>query len=408
MAIEQQGDNWSVRYRQNGVRKRYTLPAGSSERDAERMERKIKQMIDEQGSWEQGGRVATSLNELVSAYKRHQRDVMEVTDATMRSYKALDRFTTFAAGRAKVAAVDQLTRSEVQRFLLEEVKPRLLRMNEKKVERARAAGRKPTLSPPGNTINGYAKVIKAWWRWVRDHDDYGDLVGPVRMPKLPASVLVQVRAPAWEHIDAMLLALEDGPERGRNRKPVALIRSLWIQRYTGLRTGQASRLHWEDLADEVLEDGVNYGALMNINPALGKSREEKQGNRWIPVPPALLSLLWEWSLADGRPETGVIVGPHMPRDGHDTASTAWLAAGVPPARWEGHPTHCIRKRVRSYLEESDLRERAILYQIGHAPSGTAARHYIDPFAYLPKLRPVMDAIPTPKQIAERVAAARAR
>jgi integrase len=405
MAIEQQGERWTVRYRQNGARKRYSLPAGSSRRDAERMERKIRQSLDEEGTWEQQGRAATSLNDLVDQFKAHQRDVLEVSEATLRGYRVLDRFVAFAAGRANVAGLEMLCRREVSRFLLEHVKPGLLRKAAEKQQRAEREGIEVRQTNPANTLNGYAKVIKAWWTWARDHDEHGRVVGPVRMPKLPSSVLVQVRAPAWEHIDAMLAALEAGPVRGRSRAPTALLRSLWIQRYTGLRVGQASRLAWEDFARDVVEDGVRYGALINVNPALGKSREEKEGNRWIPVPPALMELLDAWNSADGAPATGLIVGPDMPRDPHDTASRAWQAADVPPERWQGHPTHAIRKRVRSYLEASDLRERAILYQIGHAPGGTAAKHYIDPVAYLRSLRPVIDAIPTPEQIAARVARA---
>ena len=112
-------------------------------------------------------------------------------------------------------------------------------------------------------------------------------------------------------------------------------------------------------------------------------------------------------------------------DPAESARAAWARAEVAREKWQGHPTHAIRKRVRTHLEgcllgtgPGKLREasasnerirladRAIDHQMGHSRNGVGARNYIDPFVYLPALRSAMEAIPTPEALVRRSADAR--
>lgn len=465
-AVEMQGDTWTVRYRQNGVRKRYTLPAGSSKRDAERQARKIQHAIDNGEPWEQRGRADKSLHDLVSEYKAHQREAGR-SAATLRGYGILDRLVEYAAGRAKIAPIDSLTRRTVRAFLVQKIKPELDAKNMAKVAKYEAskarhanyeqelaeheAGRRtrrprrvklpvpPRITAPGNTIDAYWRIIKAWWTWALDEyedDDDVKLKAPPRKAalKLPTVIIPQVVAPSWSEIDSMIEELDPSTEKhGRNKDVSALWRTLLIQRYTGLRVSQASGLRWCDLARELLEDGTDHGPAVNIGPALAKTQQEAEQNRWIPVPRRLMRHLSEWRLADGMPDdsTNLIVGnaehdpdsgrlvAGVPRDPAEAVGEAWARAGIDPKKWQGHPTHAIRKRVRTHLErqllggdveikddkqgQGRLVDRAINHQMGHAREGVAAKNYIDPYVYLPALRRAMEMIPTPEEVAERVA-----
>lgn len=458
--VEWQGKKPTVRYRLNGVKKRHSLPTGSSKREAERIARKIQTAIDNHGSWEPGGRAAVSLDDLVAEYKAHQEDIGH-SQSTLRGYKVLDRFLAFAAGRASIAGVDQLRWQTVREFLMTEVRPQLDAKNERKLAKYRRAedryasyrrelqefesGRtakgprlvrppvKPRITPPGNTLNAYWRVIRAWWQWCFDEheDDSLALRSPPRKAKLklPQAVVPQVVAPSWGEIDAMIAQLEPAVRlRGRNKDTTALWRALVIQRYTGLRIGQATGLRWPNLVRSLLEDGVDHGPALNIGPALAKSLQEAESNRWIPVPTRLWRHFSEWRLADGEADAAdrLIVGEPVrdPDSGHlvagvgkdpaEAARDAWERAGVKPLKWQGHPTHAIRKRVRTHLERQllgvevedadnhgKLIDRALDHQLGHSRNGVAARNYIDPFVYLPALRAAMEAIPTPEAVRTR-------
>jgi integrase len=371
--VVMQGRKWTVRYRCNGAQRRHSLPLRSSRRDAERLAREIQHTIDTRGSWEPLGDSAITLGGLHKQYVA-ERTAAGARPATLRGYEVIGRFVDFARGRARVATIDRLARSTVTEWLAT----------------IREGGVTPT------TIANYGRKIGAWWRWA--YDTHPDDVPRPHMPKIRAPRPPVVRAPTWEQIDAMIAGLEGGLP-GRSYQPVAVRRAVLLQRYTGLRVGQASQLRWANIDADL--DG--HGPAINISPALAKTEQEAHANRWIPVHADLHRLLLEWRMADGRPEEGLICG-EAPRDLHDTVNGAWSRTETPADRYKGHPTHCIRKRLISHMVEQGISDAAIDLLVGHSPKGVRTRHYVDPLALFPVLKAAVATVPSyqPREKAKAV------
>ncbi len=363
-SVTKQGSKWTIRYRSNGAQRRHTLPGGSSKRDAERLAREIQHAIDTTGSWEPLGNSAITLDGLHKQYVA-ERAVEGARPATLRGYEVIGRFVAFARGRAKVATIDQLNRATVSGWLSTIVD----------------GGATPT------TVANYSRKIQAWWGWA--NDAHPAEVPPPHMPKVKAPRPPIVRAPTWEQIDAMISGLS-GHVRGRKYEPVAVRRAMLLQRYTGLRVGQVGHLRWSDFEPD-LDD---YGPAINISPALAKTAQEARANRWIPVHADLYRLLLEWRMEDGRPADGVLICGEVPRDIHDTVNGAWSRSGTPAERYQGHPTHALRKRLISHLVEMGIADSAIDHLVGHSPKGVRTRHYVDPLALFPALKAAVATIPT--------------
>lgn len=361
-SVTKQGSKWTIRYRANGAQRRHTLPAGSSRREAERLARAIQYSIDTTGAWEPLGQSAVNLDGLYELYLR-ERAADGARPATLRGYEVIRRFIDFARGRAKVATIDRLTRATVADWL----------------GSIRGGGAGPT------TVKNYAKKIRAWWGWA--FDAYPADVPQPHMPKVQAPAPPVVRAPTWGQIDAMISGLS-GAVKGRKYEPVAVRRAMLIQRYTGLRVGQASAIRWSNFETDL--DGL--GPALNISPAIAKSAQEAQANRWIPAHADLFKMLLQWRMEDGRPSDGLICGS-VPRDIHDTVNRAWSRSGTPIDRYKGHPTHAIRKRLISHMVEAGISDSAIDHLVGHSPKGVRSRHYVDPLVLFPVLKQAVATVP---------------
>lgn len=361
--VTKQGDKWTIRYRCNGAQRRHTLPDGTSKRDADKLAREIQHTIDTTGSWEPLGDSVVTLDGLHKCYVAGRTNE-GARPATLRGYEVIGRFVAFARGRAKIATIDRLNRATVSDWL----------------GTIRAGGATPT------TVANYSRKIRAWWGWA--NDAYPAQVPPPHMPKIKAPRPPVVRAPSWEQIDAMISGLS-GRVRGRKYEPVAVRRAMLLQRYTGLRVGQAGHLQWSDFEADL--DG--HGPAINISPALAKTAQEAEANRWIPVHADLHRMLLKWRMEDGRPAAGLICG-EVPQDIHDTVNGAWRRSGTPAERYKGHPTHALRKRLISHMVEQGASDSAIDLLVGHSPKGVRTRHYVDPLALFPVLKAAVATIPS--------------
>lgn len=110
----------------------------------------------------------------------------------------------------------------------------------------------------------------------------------------------------------------------------------------------------------------------------------RRGGRRLPLALTLLRLL----RARHAERTGewVVEAPERERNaarsdgrGHVDRSVerAWLRAGVREEVWRGRPCHSFRKGVSTGLELAGVRREVTEYLVGHQPTGTGGRHYID-------------------------------
>ncbi len=365
MSVHQRGDRWRVRYRNKGEKnpRSFSMPKGTTRREAERLDREIKLTIDTAGAWFPARAAPVDLEQLVDAYIRERTagtaEKPAARPATLRMYQTVLRqlFLGFCRGRAVAApGLAVLNRDAVSGFLAQR----------------RAKGSKP------GTLSAYARMIRAFWGWAARQ--YPANVALVDMPRVHMPPSKQVLAPTFEEIDRMIAQLTERAEEVR--------RAALIMRFTGLRVSQAGGFAWDD------HDPDWEGRGPALHMRVTKSEQESALDRWIPVAPPLAHLLLAWKMRDGRPEgDAAIVGPAMPRDPHSTTGEAWARAEVPEDRWRGHPGRVFRKRFISHMVEAGVSDAAIDHLMGHAPQGVRARHYVDPRAFWPILTAAVATIP---------------
>ena len=339
------------------------MARGTTRREAEAMDRKVQNAVREYGLWAPATAAPLDLEQLVERYIA-ERTVGTIErpaakPRTLMLYETVLRrqFLTHCRGKARKApALFMLDKRTVSSFL----------------EGKRAQGRHP------GTIHGYARCIRAFWGWARE--EYPEHVSEVKMPRVHVPPARRVLAATFEEFDRMLAQLTYRGDRVR--------RAAIIQRYTGLRIGQAGEFRWEDFD----ADWEGLGPALHVRA--GKSEEETALDRWVPTAPPLTRLLLGWRMSDGRPEKSVhIVGGPLPRDVSTTVREAWERTGVSETRWKGHPTRMFRKRLISHMIEQGVSDAAIDHLVGHAPQGVRARHYVDPRAFWPVLQAAVATLP---------------
>jgi|GEM_PF-3665292 len=365
-SVSTQGKKFTIRYRNKGDKnaRRYTMPEGSTKAEAEKKKTAIQADIDRLGSWTPGaaaggararGAAARSagpknLTELVEAHITGSTDLAE---STLRLKRAVLRpFAAHAAGSDRRRSAAPITSLSIQlvRSYLDVV--------EKRTTKA--------------TATGYGRQVSAFWRWAhRNHKSLG--VPTPNMPKLSSPGAPQVLAPTFDEIDRMIAQFLPRGE--------AVRRLMLIQRWQGLRVGQAAALQCVDF----VPDWRGLGPALQVRT--GKSARESAQQRWEPVAPDLAKRISSWTA--GRPSSSLIVGK-PPRDPADTVRGAWVRSGQESPK---QPTHALRKRFISHMVEQGVSDAAIDYLVGHAPKGVRSRHYVDPRAFWPKLTEALATIP---------------
>lgn len=194
--------------------------------------------------------------------------------------------------------------------------------------------------------------VLAMWDWAWKSETWEGLISKFR-PVDPGDVPAPKRipAPSIQDVDAAIAAAADCATWVR--------RVMVIQRYTGLRPGQADRLEWFDMDLDA--------SVITIRPELGKSAGERRGRR-IPMHPALKAELAGWGVRDGL-VCGGAAGPSARSTG---PRRAWREAGIEVRQ----PLHGIRHALITYWRmrkvEKDVRQAIV----GHS-GDTEDEHYVD-------------------------------
>ncbi len=349
-SLHERNKRFNIRYRNKGDKnpRRYTLPKGTTRREAEAIARKMQLQIDKRGYWSKAAAPPMDLAELVDEYiEERKRGTVGKPPARPKTLRLIDtvlRNMLIPTCRGRGSAPPGL-------YTLTEENAALM------LDQKRRYGCAP------GTLKTYRATMRAFWS--RSHRHYPEHVSPT--PKLevhtpPGAIPV---TPMYHEADRMIAQLTD--------RATAVKRSVFMSRFMGVR-GFQTEMAWFDFDN----NWRDRGPALHIR--LGKSERERSESRWVPIAPPLAKMLMEWRMADGRPDDAApILGGPLPRDFSDTVAQAWRRAGVDEELWKGHPTRVFRKMFQTYLEW-DVPERALDFLVGHAPRGTRARHYIDPYS----------------------------
>lgn len=210
-----------------------------------------------------------------------------------------------------------------------------------------------------NTVQKHFSAIELAWRWGWQRQARGEYHG---IPQ-PDSLGLKRRPsphklfPTWAEMDACIEAA-DGWQHDLYT----------VLRCTGLRVGQALGLRWDDFRLD------QETPLLHVRPELGKSDQEKRG-RWIPVAPALVTVLSGW----GRREGWVVPCARESREARARdAQRAWRRAGVDAAVWQDCAHHAFRAGFQSGLKLLGADDEAVQFLVGH--SGGLRARYVGPEA----------------------------
>mgnify|MGYP000906224502 CR=1 FL=1 len=357
--LERRGDGWRVRWRDPDGSPR------SRQCPTKPVARKVKAEVEEAVAlgrrWEPSARVEVpKLHDLIVAYLD---DLCRVArQNTVNSHRSqLGTFLAWCHSRG-VTEPRHLNRTLLEQF---------------DAWRATAPNRRG-VGAEVSTRRLALGVVRRWWEWCADHDDYkAHLERPPRV-NMPARVIAEVTAPYWDEVDKVVeLAMERATKSPTYE---ALSRIVMLLRGTGLRISQVLRLRWDDV-------NAQLGTL-RIRSELGKTPAERSG-RTLPLPPWLMA----WLLTLERPSDLVVSVPSVRRAGVKvgervpfvvtTASwrvrQLWEAIGARPEVYEGRPDHAFRKALRTELLHARCSGDAIEYWCGRS-SGTPGR-YTDPRAH---------------------------
>lgn len=344
MAIAKRGRKYQVKVR--GLNDEWWTQTVPSRADAEHVEREMESAKARGENWlhpraRQTDRL--TLRTVAEAFIDAQRHRLALR--TLLRYGAeLEDFTMWAEARDQ-GWVSSLSRPLLRAYLAHVVS-----------SRAWGGDR-----APGTTAK-IMKTVMLLWAWADENaDDYGWTVPRARridLPSVPPPIAV---APTWAEVDDMLSALDDAGDRFE--LPWAW-RAAMVQRFTAGRIGEVLALRWDDI---------------DLDRARLRFRVTKggYGGRELPLSQHLVHELRRWDRWDAW-----VVGEHASKLA-DTSrparvmATAWRAAGVRPAAWDGQQTHAIRKAVISGLSAKGAHRDAVELFAGHS-LGAVRAAYIDP------------------------------
>jgi integrase len=350
--------HYRIRWRNKGEKNPhpFTLPEGTSYEDAKALKREIETSVAKVGFWAPAEAPPVSLDEAIDRYI---------------AYRSVPRRNKKAAKAATLSMYDIVLRRSFLAHVGMSATLHVLRVQvvDGWLDKLAAAGREPS------TIYTYGSTLRAFWKWAASpRTGWPGHVQPADVDVSPPASRI-VHAPTFEEATAMLTALV-GPVRGRNRFPRAVARAGILERYTGLRRSQV--------------EGLEYGAVLRsytqkvptgtvTAPALhiltGKTDEEEEMRRRIPIPESLLGFLEAWRRADGDPpDQTKIIGGSLPKE-PECIRAAWKRSGVDPVIWKRRPNHTLRRGVTTFLSSEGVPEQASDWYVGHLPKGMNGKHY---------------------------------
>lgn len=283
------------------------------------------------------------LRELMAVYLEER--AATLSDATVLLRGAiLEQFVRWAEATYGDARADLLSRRTLSRWYAHLLAPA-------------PSGRTRAQS----TANQYVSTVSTAWAWLFDRDDelrggaWEGLIPRHRRPELPRKrVRAPVRAPTWAEMDALIAELDGWGRR------LAI-----VMRCTGLRSGAACALTWEEVdLDKAwlrVPSGITKGGY---------------GGRAVPLSPNLVAELRTW-----RPMVGLLVPGAPPaeqaRQRTDVFTRAWTRAGVDRVIWHRRTTHALRKGFASGLRQAGADSDAVDYLLGHSLRAMRGP-YLDP------------------------------
>lgn len=227
-----------------------------------------------------------------------------------------------------------------------------------------------------STAAKHLEVVSLCWSWAWSRSramGWDRWVPPPEELDMPKRQRPLVLAPSWAEADAMIAQLERGTWTHR---------LAWLQRCAGLRVGEALRVRWADLVDDVLH-------------VQAEDTKGGYGGRALPLAPVLLAEISTW------PRTGptLVEGPAAELTGRGhvqrNMARAWRRAGVRVEVYAGRPTHALRKAFSTGVRlEGGAGELVEIYT-GHAIPGSG-RAYVDPALLVPQLRALAALVPPVK------------
>jgi integrase len=214
------------------------------------------------------------------------------------------------------------------------------------------------------TVRKVVGIIEGFWKWLADHDGYGEHVGRPRSLELQAAPAMEGLAPTWVEADACIEACDD----------VLVRRALVIMRFTGLRIAQVRALDVTDLD--------MTGGLLTVRT--GKSAQEKIG-RVVPVSRHLITFVRAWAPSSGKLIADTRVRQALERH----AIAAWKESGVREVVWMGRPHHAFRKCFATGIVAAGATEEQRKALMGHARGLSGVYVGLDAL----RLRAAVDLIP---------------
>lgn len=215
--------------------------------------------------------------------------------------------------------------------------------------------RKEAQTRANNARQGF-EMFRAFWRWCASRPDYSAVIDPQAVEskdlrdEIPSRKSKQFDVLQRAHLSAWFAAV-------RLLNPIisAYLQSLLL---TGARREEMANLTWQD---------VDF----QWNSIWVKDKVHEEGRK-IPLTPYLASLLAalprrnQWVFSSISAANGRITEPRIPHN------RALSIAGLPPLTLHG-----LRRTFVSLAEWVEMPRGIVAQIMGHAPSATAERHYIN-------------------------------
>lgn len=215
--------------------------------------------------------------------------------------------------------------------------------------------RKEAETRANNARQGF-EMFRAFWRWCVSRPEYGVVIDPLAVEskdlrdEVPSRKSKQFDVLQRSHLSAWFAAV-------RTLNPVigAYLQALLL---TGARREEMASLTWQDID-------------FQWNSIWVKDKVHEEGRK-IPLTPYLASLLAalprrnQWVFSSVSAANGRIAEPRIPHN------RALSIAGLPPVTLHG-----LRRTFASLAEWVEMPRGIVAQIMGHAPSATAERHYIN-------------------------------
>lgn len=217
-----------------------------------------------------------------------------------------------------------------------------------------------------STVAKRAQAIRLAWEWLYEGEDRRWLEAPPRKIATRKAPPARPIAPTWAEADACLEACFEHDPRAPWLYYFAV-----VARFTGLRRSEILLMKWEHVSLD--------GAFVLL-----QSETTKGGysGRKIPLSPHLVKELLllpnngDWVVPAPEGERVAASGDgrgHVDRN----MRRAWTRANVRNEVWQGQPCHAFRKTIQTELELARVRREVTEYLVGHQPTGTGGRYYLD-------------------------------